>query len=343
MAEPEDEVRAPIQAFQDQIINPDMERRRMQEAIAADQAAMDQRMSFDRPEDLAGASGEGPGAAPAAGPAGQAINQLFAAPSFNSALPWYEVVQKAKDNGKMVLVNIQQAEVFASHTLNRDVWSDETIRDIIDGSFFFWQRDDKSTEGQQFCSYYNCGHQLPHICIVDPRTGRRVKGWEGRKWSEPHAAAEYLFAFLEQQSMSKSPMMSPESSPAAPPVQQPQEVPSLRPGGGLEEPAMEVDAAREPSDPIAAMPEEPAEGSQGVLKVSFRLPDGKRIMRRFDAGDTLAEMFAVVSATVEQPVSKIDLATQFPNRALRDVEGGFGAKLQDLQVSGSMVLATVRS
>jgi len=56
----EEEVRAPIAAFSDQIINPENERRRMQDSIAADAAAMNKRMSFDRPVDVAGAgAGEG--------------------------------------------------------------------------------------------------------------------------------------------------------------------------------------------------------------------------------------------------------------------------------------------
>ena len=115
-----EEVRAPMPAFQDQIIQPDMERR-MQEAIDADSAAMSQRMTFDR-MDVDGSVGR-------PNDAGSAINQLFAPPSFNDARTWYEVLNQGKQQQKWILVNIQQAEVFASHQLNRDVWSDDTIKE----------------------------------------------------------------------------------------------------------------------------------------------------------------------------------------------------------------------
>mmetsp|Transcript_20707 Transcript_20707/g.58072 ORF Transcript_20707/g.58072 Transcript_20707/m.58072 type:complete len:471 (-) Transcript_20707:32-1444(-) len=362
-----DEVRAPMPAFQDQIINPDMERRRMQEAIAADTASMSRRMAFDRPVDAAGA-GSGDDAAPphnagsdaqGGGPGGDpsAINQLFAPPAYNENNPWFQVLQKAKEEGKWILVNIQQAEVFASHTLNRDVWSDDTIKDILQGSFLFWQRDDKSTEGNQFCEYYQCGHQLPHICIVDPRTGRRVRSWDGRKWVESHAAAEYLFGFLDDFSMSKSP---PSMSPSASPKFVPQE-PSTNPGGdvqfsidGLSDhatggqaseapgpPAASEAVEEPPKEPVCALPEEPAEGVEH-LKVSFRMPSGQRVTRRFVPTDTVEQMFVVASALSEMPPTAVDLSTQFPKRSLRDIDGGLQALLKDAQVAGCMVVVAQR-
>mmetsp|Transcript_127435 Transcript_127435/g.354756 ORF Transcript_127435/g.354756 Transcript_127435/m.354756 type:complete len:450 (-) Transcript_127435:204-1553(-) len=338
-------VRAPMPAYEDQIINPDYERRRMEEAMSADSAAMNRRMSFDRPPDLAGAGAGDEGTV--ADGEGQVINQLFAPPSYNEADAYYAVIEKAKSEGKWVLVNIQQAEVFASHTLNRDVWSDDTIRDVVQGSFLFWQRDDKSTEGDQFCQYYQCGHQLPHICIIDPRTGRRVKAWDGRKWIESHAAAEYLFGFLDEFSMSRSP---PAMSPAGSPALQPQAEPVAGGSGDLQltgfDATMETaDEALEPAapqEPVAAMPEEPADSAEH-LKVSFRLPSGQRVTRRFLPTDPLEQMFAVASALTEQPPSRVDLSTQFPKRSLRDVPGGLQVLMKDAEVAGNMVLVNVRS
>lgn len=359
----EDEVRAPIAAFQDQMINPDHERRRMEEAIRADSMAMNRRMAFDRPNDGAGAGAggsDGEEAGSVAAARGQAINQLFAAPEYNESEPYYQVIEKAKSEGKWILVNIQQAEVFASHALNRDVWSDDTIKDIIQGSFIFWQRDDKSTEGDQFCQYYQCGHQLPHICVVDPRTGRRVKNWDGRKWVESHAAAEYLFSFLDEFSMSRSP---PANSPSASPTMQPQAAPAegsagdmklvgldedmgLPPSGSADEAAASGSAAdapmAPPKEPPCEMPEEPPEGGDAV-KVSFRLPSGQRSTRRFLPSDAVEQMFRVASALAQEPVGLIDVATQFPKRNLRDIEGGLEATIKQAEVANNMVLVTVRS
>ena len=37
------------------------------------------------------------------------------------------------------LVNVQSNSEFASHLLNRDTWTDETVRTVVTGSFIFWQ------------------------------------------------------------------------------------------------------------------------------------------------------------------------------------------------------------
>jgi len=328
----------------------------MQEQIQADTAAMSRRMAFDRAEDTAGA-GAGADEDASMTPSGQAINQLFAPPDYNEADTYYQVVEKAKADGKCILVNIQQAEVFASHTLNRDVWSDDTIKDIIAGNFKFWQRDDKSKEGEQFCQYYQCGHQLPHICVIDPRTGRRVKAWDGRKWVEPTAAADYLFRFLDEFSMSRSPpALSPEGSPSMKPQAEPDvQLPTTGDMKlvGLEEAAeaaaeaactaTAADTSMEPPKEMpCTMPDEPPEGVDAI-KVSFRLPSGQRTTKRFLQTDAVEKMFVVASALAQQPLSLIDLATQYPKRSLRDVEGGLTASVKAAEVANNMVLVSVRA
>merc|ERR1712151_1328543 len=77
----------------------------------------------------------------------------------------------------------------------------------------------------------------------------------------------------------------------------------------------------EAKEAAAAMPEEPAENVEH-LKVSFRMPDGKRLMRRFLPTDPVNRMLAVASATTGVAIGKIDISSQFPKRSLRDVDGG---------------------
>lgn len=40
----------------------------------------------------------------------------------------------------LVLFTLQDHEEFASHRLNKDVWSNETILTLLRGNFIFWQR-----------------------------------------------------------------------------------------------------------------------------------------------------------------------------------------------------------
>mmetsp|Transcript_44383 Transcript_44383/g.105115 ORF Transcript_44383/g.105115 Transcript_44383/m.105115 type:complete len:456 (-) Transcript_44383:82-1449(-) len=342
-----DEVRAPIRAYEDQMINPELDRWRLQQQIDADSEAMDKRMRWDAEAATGGTGDDADGSKAEGGQSsGQAINELFAAPPFNDRRPWYEVLRAAKEEQKWILVNIQQAEVFASHQLNRDVWREGTIVEIITNNFLFWQRDDKSAEGVGFCSYYNCGHQLPHICVIDPRTGRRVKAWDGRKWVEPHAAAEYLFGFQEEFSLERSPVGSPSASPGLGPAPAPQDaLPTSQDVElcGLDETADDV--PMEPAEPEAkpeALPDEPSE-DQDCIKVSLRLPSGQRATRRFLRVDPVERLFQVASALSEKAMDLIEISTAFPKRSLRDIEGGLQALLKDADVAGSMVNVTLRS
>jgi hypothetical protein len=45
----------------------------------------------------------------------------------------------AKDNKRWLLVNIQRDSEFSSHALNRDVWRDELVENLIREGFIFWQ------------------------------------------------------------------------------------------------------------------------------------------------------------------------------------------------------------
>lgn len=46
----------------------------------------------------------------------------------------------AKDSKRWLLVNIQRDQEFASHALNRDVWRDELVENLIRSGFIFWQQ-----------------------------------------------------------------------------------------------------------------------------------------------------------------------------------------------------------
>lgn len=46
----------------------------------------------------------------------------------------------AKDTKRWLLVNIQRDAEFSSHALNRDVWRDELVDNLIREGFIFWQQ-----------------------------------------------------------------------------------------------------------------------------------------------------------------------------------------------------------
>merc|ERR1719401_2375649 len=77
----DEEVRAPIAAFNDTMIESQaLKKRRLEEAMSADSMAMNSRMEFDRVHTNAHSSSE-------AGGKHVMLNKLFAAPDYNEEYP----------------------------------------------------------------------------------------------------------------------------------------------------------------------------------------------------------------------------------------------------------------
>ncbi|OTF73706.1 UBX domain-containing protein 7-like protein [Euroglyphus maynei] len=79
-------------------------------------------------------------------------------------------------SNKWLLVNIQDSKEFSCQVLNRDVWSNSAVKDIINEHFIFWQTYHDTQQGQNFVSFYQV-HQFPYISIIDPRTGEKIIFW----------------------------------------------------------------------------------------------------------------------------------------------------------------------
>lgn len=77
---------------------------------------------------------------------------------------------------KYVIVNIQDPKIFECQVLNRDTWADSTLKEYIRRHFIFWQR--AKEMAPKYCQYYQPA-LLPHIALLDPRTGERLGCWEG--------------------------------------------------------------------------------------------------------------------------------------------------------------------
>jgi len=91
-----------------------------------------------------------------------------------------ENYEKAMEHGtkhhKYLIINIQDITVFDCQKLNRDTWSDATLKTYIKNNFIFWQR--TKNMAAKFCQYYS-PNILPHVSILDPRTGEKLDTWEG--------------------------------------------------------------------------------------------------------------------------------------------------------------------
>jgi hypothetical protein len=69
------------------------------------------------------------------------LSDMFAPPThlIHSAGGFQGARTSAKDSKRWLLVNIQSDKEFSTHALNRDVWRDELIENLIREGFIFWQ------------------------------------------------------------------------------------------------------------------------------------------------------------------------------------------------------------
>ncbi|KAH8739904.1 hypothetical protein FG386_001721 [Cryptosporidium ryanae] len=131
--------------------------------------------------------------------------QMFSPPDsimFNDS---FQVAkERAKSLKKLILVNIQNPTEFSSMILNRDIWNDSLMIEFIKEHFIFWQRSSNTPQGIEWVNLYNIS-KLPHVSVVDPRTGRQVKVWDvAKSFSDSITASSEIIEFLESDNTIKT-------------------------------------------------------------------------------------------------------------------------------------------
>ncbi|ATY60429.1 UBX domain (Ubx5) [Cordyceps militaris] len=147
------------------------------------------------------------------------LEDLFRPPyELMARMSWDEARTLGKGDSKWILVNLQDMSDFNCQALNRDIWKDQSIKDLVSENFIFLQYDKDYPDAEEYLTFYfpNRTHEnpdnYPHVSIIDPRTGEQVKVWSGRPFpgaSEFHAE---LAEFLDRYSLaanSKNPVAKP--------------------------------------------------------------------------------------------------------------------------------------
>lgn len=196
----------------------------------------------------------------------------------------------AVENGRWLILNIQNTAEFASHRLNRDTWRDGGIEALISSSFVLYQVYDVTQEGQLLAEFYHCT-QIPAILILDPITGAQMRHWLG--FVEPSGLVEALMPFIDTsfndpgaarlasrrkqsehavQWMEEESLNNPDNeSDVEVEVKEEKDV-KVEEGNGSVEQSPDKHSYR-------SLPPEPA--APDGCRVAIRLPDGSRIQRRF--------------------------------------------------------------
>ena len=225
-----------------------------------------------------------------------------------------DAMRKAKDARKWLLVNIQAAEEFSSHILNRDVWSHETVKEVIRSAFVFWQRDKSSAQGSQFVTNYNI-ETAPVVCIVDPRTGRKLKQWQAEKLRGPLTATDLLSDFIGENPYGSALVARPSSAVAAE---------AMTDGGPVISEVINVAPSPGPAK-MARIEERPLEmptdaianpGDPDEVKVAIRLSSGVKRMVSFRESCPVSVIRSWVSATENLAPSKFEVRLSHPPKPL---------------------------
>lgn len=114
------------------------------------------------------------------------LNEVFRFYPFSFSFT--QAIAQAAQQRKWVLVNIQDPSVFECQILNRDVWGHSVVvwehysayqtwlkvQELLTNYFIFIQEYVEAEAGKNYINLYRI-NKLPHIAIIDPLTGERVK------------------------------------------------------------------------------------------------------------------------------------------------------------------------
>ncbi|KAK1779450.1 hypothetical protein QBC45DRAFT_374513 [Copromyces sp. CBS 386.78] len=166
---------------------------------------------WDQPPDpVPGAAAGGVVSPPTGAAATRAgrLAELFRPPyELMAHLSWDEARDEGKEEKKWIMVNLQDMADFNCQALNRDIWKDGPIKELVKHNFIFLQYDKADRSAEQYISFYlpNQTHEnpqnYPHVSIIDPRTGEQVKVWSGIPFPKPLEFHAQLAEFLDRYSL----------------------------------------------------------------------------------------------------------------------------------------------
>ncbi|CAJ0549759.1 Ff.00g033720.m01.CDS01 [Fusarium sp. VM40] len=144
------------------------------------------------------------------------LEDLFRPPyDLMARMSWDEARTLGKEDKKWIMVNLQDMNDFNCQALNRDIWKDQDVKDLVAENFIFLQYDKQFPDAEEFVNFYfpNQTHEnpdnYPHVSIIDPRTGEQVKVWTGRPFPSAQDFHAELAEFLDRYSLaanSKNPV-----------------------------------------------------------------------------------------------------------------------------------------
>jgi len=110
-------------------------------------------------------------------------------------------IHEAKYRSRLLLVNIQDYNLFSSHTLIRDVFSDELIQGLIATQFVLWQPSIGTKGGSEYSRRFHIKQeQLPLLSVIHPTSKTII--WsltsnDNHTWNQSWSADDIAQSFTE--------------------------------------------------------------------------------------------------------------------------------------------------
>ena len=228
---------------------------------------------------------------------------------------------RARERKKWIMINIQTVDIFQCQALNRDLWSDKNIKKLVKDNFVFLQYQYDSHNAKPYIQFYGLNNkdELPHIAILDPMTGERLKQWNRTVPSVSDFIGE-VQDFLNNFSLDptaanptvKEP--TPEVDPSTLSEEQQLEIAIKQSLGQSPDKPLTLDESANESEPetnedpyislfnsIKPISHQEPENKPGIsTRIQIRTGDGRRIVRRFDAlQDTVRTIYEVIKTEIE--------------------------------------------
>lgn len=119
-----------------------------------------------------------------------------------SPLSWEDAMKVGEKEERWILINIQDPTMPKCQALNREIWNDIKIVDLLRENFLFLQCRKDEYRARHYIAYHFPASRgaFPHIAIVDPREGEQLKVWSGLV-PKPKDFLDDLHQFLEMHSL----------------------------------------------------------------------------------------------------------------------------------------------
>ncbi|QLG72001.1 hypothetical protein HG535_0C03540 [Zygotorulaspora mrakii] len=234
---------------------------------------------------------------------------------------------KARRKNKWIMINIQDAGIFQCQALNRDLWSSKQVKKLIKPNFVFLQYQYDSRNAESYINFYGLHRKddLPHIAILDPITGERLKQWN-RTVPTPQSFMDGVNEFLQNFSLdptASNPTVkepTPEIDPTTlteeqqmelainqslgkePNIQSPHDEQHTE-AQNIQEQAQEQVPKQEQMDEFDSIKPikhvEPSNKPGITTRIQIRTGDGKRIVKRFNTDDNVRKIYEMVKAELD--------------------------------------------